>query len=71
MAKNFHVFHVKGHQDDHSIYQDLDLPARLNIDADWLAGCYHRTHSTDINKVIQLLINQVQLNTPSGTISGY
>eukprot|EP00957_Ditylum_brightwellii_P029367 2219776-Ditylum_brightwellii.AAC.1 len=25
--RNFHAFHVKGYQDDHTRFQDLDLPA--------------------------------------------
>eukprot|EP00957_Ditylum_brightwellii_P066077 5012173-Ditylum_brightwellii.AAC.1 len=29
--------HVKGCQNDEVVYADLDLPARLNIDADFLA----------------------------------
>eukprot|EP00957_Ditylum_brightwellii_P025733 1947223-Ditylum_brightwellii.AAC.1 len=32
--------HVKGHQDDVKYYEELDLPAQLNIDVDFLAVNY-------------------------------
>jgi hypothetical protein len=32
-----HLQHVKGHQDDHSNVEDLDLPTLMNIKADKLA----------------------------------
>jgi hypothetical protein len=32
-----HLQHVKGHQDDHSNVEDLDLPTLMNIEADKLA----------------------------------
>jgi hypothetical protein len=32
--------YVKGHQDDHHAYEDLSLEARLNVDADSLAGSF-------------------------------
>ena len=31
---NFTIEHVKGHQDDKITYNDLDVKAQLNIDAD-------------------------------------
>ena len=33
--------HVKGHQDHHKAYTDLDLCAQLNADADHLATAYY------------------------------
>ena len=32
-----HLYHVKGHQDDHSPLEELDLPTIMNIEADALA----------------------------------
>ena len=32
--------HVKGHQDDQCKYDELSLPAQLNVDADELAGAH-------------------------------
>eukprot|EP00957_Ditylum_brightwellii_P123091 9385694-Ditylum_brightwellii.AAC.1 len=29
--------HIKGHQDDETPYEQLDLPARMNIDVNFLA----------------------------------
>jgi hypothetical protein len=42
--------HVYGHQDEKTAYDDLDLPAQLNVDADALAGPFstrpmHPSHS--------------------------
>ena len=31
------LFHVKGHQDRHIPWEDLDLPSQMNIEADALA----------------------------------
>ena len=38
------ITYVKGHQDDRVPYAQLPLLARLNVDADRLAGDYHRDH---------------------------
>ena len=39
--------HISAHQDDHILYEDLSLPAQLNVDCDhmakrWLIECYHK-----------------------------
>ena len=39
--------HVKGHQDDKTIYRNLPLEAQLNVDADHEAGSYYRMHPND------------------------
>jgi hypothetical protein len=36
--------YVKGHQDDKKAYDRLPLMARLNVDADRLAGKYNKEH---------------------------
>jgi ribonuclease HI len=38
------ITHVKGHQDDHTLYAALPLEAQLNVDADAAAGAFH-THA--------------------------
>eukprot|EP00957_Ditylum_brightwellii_P205663 15344884-Ditylum_brightwellii.AAC.1 len=48
--QHIYLSRVKGHQGDHSNYQDLDCLDTLNIDADHLAGCYCRTNSIDTDK---------------------
>eukprot|EP00957_Ditylum_brightwellii_P115241 8788617-Ditylum_brightwellii.AAC.1 len=35
-----HMNHMKGHQDDSTVYNDLPLPDKLNGDADMLAGTF-------------------------------
>ena len=61
--------YVRGHQDDHTPYDQLPLPAQLNVDADKLAGEYQ--YSPRQNPTIVPLItgNTVQIQLPSGTIT--
>eukprot|EP00957_Ditylum_brightwellii_P112638 8586281-Ditylum_brightwellii.AAC.1 len=61
--------HVKGHQDDAKHYEELDLPAQLNTDVDFLASNYQTTKGMKCIKVLQLPINKAQLNMPDYMIT--
>jgi hypothetical protein len=62
--------HVKGHQDDHHDYEDLSLEARLNVDADSLAGQFRRNDSSVRPLVPRVSSNYAQLQIDGKTISG-
>eukprot|EP00957_Ditylum_brightwellii_P142776 10879226-Ditylum_brightwellii.AAC.1 len=53
------IQHIKGHQHNHKNYDDLSLPATLNVDADILAVEYWVLNKTTTRKVIQLPVNVV------------
>lgn len=63
--------HVKGHQDDDKSYDELPLPAQLNIDADALAEKYQsQYHTHDCSWVPMLRGTKAQLNFDSkGTVT--
>ncbi len=61
--------HVKGHQDDHTPYEDLDLEAQLNMDADKEAGNYQRMHHTYCPIIPRLPHNCIQLHILGKVIS--
>eukprot|EP00957_Ditylum_brightwellii_P176454 13437188-Ditylum_brightwellii.AAC.1 len=61
--------HVKGYQDDLKHYKELDLPAQLNIDVDFLAVNYQRMRGMQCTKVPRLPINKAQLHTSDTTIT--
>lgn len=62
--------HVKGHQDDHQEYHELSLEARLNIDADHLAGSF-RKHDPAIRPLVpRVKSNPAQLRIDGKTIPG-
>jgi hypothetical protein len=64
------VLHVKGHQDDRANYQELTLPAKLNVDADELAGKFLEDNpDLDYSRVVLLPTSGVQLNLQVGTIT--
>jgi hypothetical protein len=66
------VTHVKGHQDDHKDYEDLNLDAQLNCDADHEAVNHQTIHSQYQPKVPRILLNTAQLHIQGATInSGY
>jgi hypothetical protein len=44
-------YHVKGYQDDHHVYHELSLEARLNVDADLLA-CRFRKNDPSIRPLV-------------------
>eukprot|EP00957_Ditylum_brightwellii_P011703 884183-Ditylum_brightwellii.AAC.1 len=51
------IQHIKGHQDKHKKYNDLSLPAKLNVDVDLLAVEYQTLNKKTTRKVIQLPVN--------------
>eukprot|EP00957_Ditylum_brightwellii_P091910 6998322-Ditylum_brightwellii.AAC.2 len=61
--------YVKGHQDDDIHYEELDLPAQLNIDVDFLAVNYRTTKGMKCIKVTRLPINNAQLHASDSTIT--
>jgi hypothetical protein len=67
------VLWIKGHQDEKTPYEALTLPAQLNVDADRLAVEHHETHDPpiDVMKVLRFPGNHVQLQLPTGTITGH
>eukprot|EP00957_Ditylum_brightwellii_P081810 6224215-Ditylum_brightwellii.AAC.1 len=60
---------IKGHQDKHKEYDDLSLPAKLNVDADLLAVEYWVLNKKTTRKVIQLPVNAVQLHLNGVTVN--
>ena len=62
------IEHVRGHQDDKTAYQDLDLPAQLNVDADELAGGYKYNPDQNPKYVPLIAGSVVALHTKNGTI---
>jgi hypothetical protein len=62
--------HIKGHQDDHQDYEDLSLEARLNVDADHLAGAFRRNDSSIHSHVPRFSSNFAQLQIKDQTVSG-
>eukprot|EP00957_Ditylum_brightwellii_P139577 10637688-Ditylum_brightwellii.AAC.2 len=66
----FNILYVKGHQDDKVAYNDLGLSAKLNVDADHLAGQFCQQLNMSTKKILQLPINNTQLNTSNGSITG-
>jgi len=64
------VLHVKGHQDKKTAYEQLPLPAQLNVDADKLAGDYMSNHpNTDYTVVPVLPTRGVHMHLPAGSPS--
>eukprot|EP00957_Ditylum_brightwellii_P187695 14292476-Ditylum_brightwellii.AAC.1 len=61
--------HVKGHQDDDTYYEELDLPTQLNIDVDFLAANYRTTKGMKRTKTMWLPINKAQLHASDSTIT--
>ncbi|CAB9503689.1 expressed unknown protein [Seminavis robusta] len=64
------ILHVKGHQDDAKPYDELNLEAQLNIDADQLADDWLQAHPNfDHSKVPILPTSGCQINLPYGTFT--
>jgi hypothetical protein len=61
--------HVKGHQDDHTPYDDLNLEAQMNVDADEEAGNYQLMHHAYRPIVPRLPNNRAQLHISGKVIS--
>eukprot|EP00957_Ditylum_brightwellii_P112730 8593800-Ditylum_brightwellii.AAC.1 len=53
-----YIKNVKGYQDNNNPYTELNVPAKMNVNADRLAGNYRET-------------NEVQLNTEKGTMASH
>jgi hypothetical protein len=62
--------HVKSHQDDHHDYEYLSLEARLNVDADSLAGRFRRNDSSVRPLIPRVGSNYAHLQIDGKTISG-
>jgi hypothetical protein len=63
------IDHVKGHQDDKLSYDELSLPAQLNVDADALATDELLNYPTPCEHVPLLPAAHVQLNIAGRTIT--
>jgi hypothetical protein len=62
--------HIKGHQDDKIDYQELSLPAQLNVDADRIADSFLENHPDATARRVPLLPSaKAQLHLPKGTIT--
>ena len=63
--------HVHGHQDDDCSFDELPLPAQLNVEADHLAGQVHQTiPPPNLSQVLQFPCNRAQLNINGITCTG-
>eukprot|EP00957_Ditylum_brightwellii_P063673 4833106-Ditylum_brightwellii.AAC.1 len=70
-SSNLTVEHVKGHQDDDSPYDNLELPAQLNVDADQLAMQCHINNREILLDIPCLPINNAQLVHDIGVLTGH
>jgi hypothetical protein len=61
--------HVTGHQDRKTAYNNLPLPAQLNVDADALAGSFEYETSKDPTRIPRIEGNTAQLHFHGGTVS--
>eukprot|EP00957_Ditylum_brightwellii_P113377 8645324-Ditylum_brightwellii.AAC.1 len=61
LGSKLKIEHIKSHQDDNYNFEQLDLPAQLNIQADELATTYRVKFSQTQAVIPQLPINDVQL----------
>jgi hypothetical protein len=61
--------YVKGHQDDKTPYAQLPLLARLNIDADGLAGAFQDRHGQDCPLVLLTPRTHSLLHLEEGTVT--
>lgn len=61
--------YIKGHQDDKIPYTQLPLLARLNVDADAMAGRYQDSHGQDRPIALMTPRTKVQLHLLEGTVT--
>ena len=61
--------HVKGHQDDHTAYENLSLEAQMNVDADAEAGQYQCSFPAQRPRIPRLPHNRAQLYLSKKVIS--
>ena len=64
-----HCCHVKGHQDRYHAFDELSLPAQLNVEADELASQYTFPPSLNPTKVPLVEGTVALLHGPKGTIT--
>ena len=62
--------HVKGHQDRHQTYQNLDQLGQLNVDADERAGAYQDRFGATRPIVLMMSKTKGHLLGTSGTVTG-
>jgi hypothetical protein len=60
---------IKGHQDDKTPYAQLPLLARLNVDADAMAGRFQDLHGQDRPIALMTPRTGVQLHLLEGTVT--
>eukprot|EP00957_Ditylum_brightwellii_P064411 4888660-Ditylum_brightwellii.AAC.1 len=70
-VKNLSISHIKGHQDDDTPEEDLDLPAWLNISANRLVTQYRTQHRQTCLQVPRVAVNKVQVMTPCGVVTSH
>jgi ribonuclease HI len=63
------VKHIKGHQDKETPIQDLSMTARMNVEADQLAGEYQYESHHVHDQVPMITGTGVQVEGPKGTIT--
>eukprot|EP00957_Ditylum_brightwellii_P206191 15347242-Ditylum_brightwellii.AAC.1 len=63
--------HVKGHQDKEKKYEDLPLPAQMNVVVDILVVAYLSQNMKSTIHTIHLPINPVQLHTSKTMINSH
>lgn len=70
MFPEWNITWIKGHQDDNTPYNRLELPAQLNVDADALADAYIVDNPDHPYNIVPLLpTSGIQLHLPVGTIT--
>eukprot|EP00957_Ditylum_brightwellii_P136778 10429359-Ditylum_brightwellii.AAC.1 len=63
MERQPKIFHVKGHQDNVTLYDELDSRSQQNVDADQLAGVF-----LENNGEARVWVPRVEVNTAQHTI---
>eukprot|EP00957_Ditylum_brightwellii_P032238 2443086-Ditylum_brightwellii.AAC.8 len=68
---NLHISHIKSHQENNTPYEELNLPAKLHVDADTLATTYQIQYGTSNVHIPCLGCNAMQLMHAKGTITSH
>eukprot|EP00957_Ditylum_brightwellii_P018653 1401101-Ditylum_brightwellii.AAC.1 len=63
------IQHIQGHQDKNKQYNDLSLPAKINVDVNLLPVKYQALNKKTTRKVIRLPANVVQLRINGVTVN--
>lgn len=69
MPDSMELHHILGHQDNKKKYEDLTLPAQLNVDADKLTGSFIYPNNITHTKTSIIEGSIVLLHSPEGTIN--